>query len=78
MRGGAVRYGVVQGGAGVRGGRGAHRRLSAALVARGAVRGRARLRRLRGGGARLRGDRVPLWETEVVRNGGFEDGGQWN
>jgi hypothetical protein len=68
----------VRGVAGVRGGGGAHRRLGAAPVARGAVRGRARLRRLRGGGARLRGDRARLWGTEVVRNGGFEDGGRWN
>ena len=70
--------GAVWGGAGVRGGGGAQRRLGAAPVAWGAVREHARLRRLRGGGARLGGSSARLWGTGVVRNGDFEDGGQWN
>ena len=82
-RDGAVHMRVGGGGVcravrGCGGGGGAHRRLGAAPVARGAVCRHVRLRRLRGGSARLRGDSAQLWGTEVVRNSGFEDGGWWN
>ena len=66
VRGSAGWYGAVRGGAGVRGGGGAHRRLSVAPVARGAVRGRARLRRLSGGGATVRGCGGQRWYGTVV------------
>ena len=65
VRDGAGRCGAVRGSGG---GGGAHRRLGAALVAWGAVCGRARLRRLRGGGARLGGGSARLWGMWVVQN----------
>ena len=66
----AGQYGVVQGSGR---GRGTHWRLGAALVARCAVHGCARLRRLRGGGTRLGGSSAQLWGAWVVWNGSFED-----